>query len=51
MQCKEMCVEIQDQFLKELRDLSEVRGDRVTIAITNGVYEKTVQFWQLLMCI
>ena len=27
MQCKEMCVEIQDQFLKELRDLSEVRND------------------------
>ena len=27
LQCKEMCVEIQDQFLKELRDLSEVRSD------------------------
>ena len=27
LQCKEMCVEIQDQFLKELRDLSEVRDD------------------------
>ena len=41
MQCKEMCVEIQDQFLKELRDLSEVR---YTITISNGVYEKIVHF-------
>ena len=24
LQCKEMCVEVQDHFLKELRDLSEV---------------------------
>jgi hypothetical protein len=24
MQCKEMCAEIQDQYLKELRDFSEV---------------------------
>lgn len=24
VQCKDICVEIQDQFLKELRDLSEV---------------------------
>lgn len=25
LQCKEMCVEVQDNLLKEIRDLSEVR--------------------------
>ena len=29
-QCKELCIDVQDQFLRELRDLSEVRAEFVS---------------------
>lgn len=39
LQCKEICIETQDNFLKELRDFGEV-GVIWCEAIVNGVYCK-----------
>ena len=39
LQCKEICIETQDNFLKELRDFGEVGVIRCEV-IVNGVYCK-----------
>jgi len=50
LQCKEICIETQDNFLKELRDFGEV-GVIWCEAIVNGVYCKQclMMAWLLLI--